>query len=222
MKGGTLSKKLDISRRALTLLGLGAIVAVLAPVSVIAATSVIKIQDGNGGSKAQVDGGRLRVGDGSGAITVDGTGANGRVPVAGNVGVSGDVGLTGPVGISGDVSTVGKPTTILAQGDCDTGEDAYGDSATIPVGTTVVGILLSDESGGSQINTLLVKSQSSQGNLQDELFTLMDGQVGPNYAQYGNQADFGPGIKLTEAWNVSCTGQVGASQGNGVWIVYGY
>jgi len=214
-----MSKKLDISRRALTLFGLGAIIAVLAPISVVAATSVVKIQDGNGTSKVQVDNGALRVSDGAGALTVAGTGNNGNVPVAGNVGVNGPVGVSG---IAGDVSTVGKPTTILAQGDCDTSEDSYGDSAVIPTGTTVVGILLSDESGGSQINTLLVKTQSSQGNLQDELFTLMDGQVGPNYAQYGNQADFGPGIKLTEAWNISCTGQVGASQGNGAWIVYGY
>ena len=218
-----MSKKLDISRKALTLLGLGAIVAVLAPVSVIAASSIVKIQDGDGNSKVQVDNGRLRVGDGGGSITVDGAGANGRVPIAGNVGVNGDVGIDGPVGVSGiagDVSTVGKPTSILAQGDCDTSEDSYGDSATIPTGTTVIGIVLSDEAGGTQINTLSVKSQSSQPNLQDELFTLMDGQS--QGAEFGEHLNFGPGIRLNEAWNISCTGQVGASQGSGVWIVYGY
>jgi hypothetical protein len=203
-----LSKKLTISRKALAFLGLGAIIAILAPVSVIAATGMVKIQDGNGNSKAQVDGGRLRVGDGSGAITVNGTGNNGQVPVTGNVGVS------------GDVSTVGSPTSILAQGDCDTSEDSYPDTGTIPTGTTVVGIVLSDEAGGSQIDTLQVKSQSSQGNLTDELFTLMDGQS--QGAEFGEHLNFGPGIKLTEAWNINCTGQVGASQGNATWIVYGY
>ena len=223
-----MSKKLSISRRALTLLGFGAVVAILAPVTVIAATSITKIQDGSGSkSKAQVDAGALRVGDGAGAMTVNGTGNNGNVPVQGNVGVPGGVNVNGgSVGVSsvaGDVSTVGKPTSILAQGDCDTSEDSYGDSATIATGKTVVGIYLSDEHGGSQINTLTVKAPSSAANgasTSDELFTLMDGQS--SGTEFGEHVNFGPGVKLTENWSVSCTGQVGATQGNGAWIVYGY
>jgi hypothetical protein len=224
------SKKLSLSRRALTLLGLGAIIAVLAPVGVVAATNAVKIQDGNGSSKAQVDAGSLRVGDGEGAMTVNGTGNNGNVPVQGNVGVPGGVnvngGSVGVSGVSGDVSTVAKPTTILAQGDCDTSADAdsYPDTGSIASGKTVVGILLSDEEGGSQINTLTVTAPSSTPNgTKDELFTLADGQGFANgYAQFGNEADFGPGIRLSEQWSIRCTGQPGSSQGNGVWIVWGY
>ena len=220
-----MSKKLSISRRALTLLGIGAIIAVLAPVGVVAATNAVKIQDGNGSSKAQVDAGSLRVGDGEGAMTVNGTGNNGNVPVSGNVGVPGGVsvngGSVGVSGVSGDVSTVAKPTSVLAQGDCDT-TDSYTDSGTIASGKTVVGILLSDDNGGSQINTLIVSAPSS-GNTGNRLFELSDGQgFASGYAQFGNRADFGPGLKLTENWSISCTGQPGSSQGNGLWIAYGY
>jgi hypothetical protein len=201
---------------------IGAVVAVLAPVTVVAATGMIKIQDGNGDSKAQVDAGSLRVGDGSGAMTVNGTGPDGRVPVSGNVGVSGQVGLSGPVGVAGDVNTVGKPTSILAQGDCDN-SDAYTDSGVLHNGETVVGIVLSDEQGGSQINTLTVSAGSVVGNQRGaHLFTLSDGQgFASGYAQFGKQLDFGPGIRLTENWSIHCNGQTG-NQGNGLWIAYGY
>ena len=217
-----MSKKLDISRRALTLFGLGAIIAVLAPVGVIAATGITKIQDGNGTSKVQVDNGSLRVGDGSGVLTVAGTGNNGNVPVTGNVGVNGTVGVSG---IAGDVSTVGKPSTILAQGDCDTvGGDTYSPNGSIPAGKTVVGIVLSDEQGNSPLNTLTVSAASVVGNQRGpHLFTLGNGEnFSTGYAQFGTQLDFGSGIRLNEAWSINCTGQPNASQGNGLWIVYGY
>jgi hypothetical protein len=225
------SKKLSLSRRALTLLGLGAIIAVLAPVGVVAATNAVKIQDGNGSSKAQVDAGSLRVGDGEGAMTVNGTGNNGNVPVQGNVGVPGGVnvngGSVGVSGVSGDVSTVAKPTTILAQGDCDSSSvDSYTDSGTIPAGKTVVGMLLSDDNGGSQMNTLIVTAPSSNNGpstVNHRLFELTDAQnFAGGYAQFGSRADFGPGIKLSEQWSINCTGQPGSSQGNGLWIVWGY
>jgi hypothetical protein len=44
----------------------------LVPVAAHAVGSIVSIQDGDGSSKAQVDFGKLRVGDGSGSLTVDG------------------------------------------------------------------------------------------------------------------------------------------------------
>lgn len=46
---------------------------ILTPVGVMAAASQITIKDPNSASQVQVDTGKLRVGDGTGALTVDGT-----------------------------------------------------------------------------------------------------------------------------------------------------
>jgi hypothetical protein len=69
-----------------------------------------------------------------------------------------------------------------------------------------------------------VGASSVTGNQRGpHLFTLSDGQgFASGYAQFGTQLDFGPGIKLTENWSINCTGQPGSSQGNGLWIAYGY
>lgn len=47
--------------------------AVLAPATAIAATTLVQLVDPHTGSRAKVDSGKVRVGDGSGALTVDGT-----------------------------------------------------------------------------------------------------------------------------------------------------
>ena len=47
--------------------------AVLAPAGAIAAGSLVTLVDATTGSRARVDSGKVRVGDGSGALTVDGT-----------------------------------------------------------------------------------------------------------------------------------------------------
>jgi hypothetical protein len=54
---------------AVTLVALGALIA---PAAVQAAANLVTIQDSNSNSKAQVDAGKLRVGDGAGSLTVDG------------------------------------------------------------------------------------------------------------------------------------------------------
>jgi hypothetical protein len=58
------------------LVSLGVVLAVavlLSPAGASAAGSLVSIVDGNGDSKAQVDSGKLRVGDGNGALTVNGS-----------------------------------------------------------------------------------------------------------------------------------------------------
>jgi hypothetical protein len=49
-----------------------AVVVLLIPAGVHAAGTLVSIVDGNGTSKANVDNGKLRIGDGNGALTVDG------------------------------------------------------------------------------------------------------------------------------------------------------
>ena len=64
------------SRLVLTVVAMALVVA-LVPAGVRAAGDLVSLVDGDGNSKAQVDGGKLRVGDGNGPLTV-----NGKVVVA--------------------------------------------------------------------------------------------------------------------------------------------
>lgn len=67
------SKEHVSTRRVLALAVSIAAAALLVPVGVeAAAPSLVRLQDGTGDSKARVDNGEVRVGDGKGPITVDG------------------------------------------------------------------------------------------------------------------------------------------------------
>ena len=70
---------------------------VLAPAGAIAAATLLTIQDPSNGSKARVDAGRLRVGDGSGSLTVDGS--TGPAVPAKPFAVSARIMATGPTGV---------------------------------------------------------------------------------------------------------------------------
>jgi hypothetical protein len=63
----------EAGRRLVIAVALVAVGALLAPMGVQAAANLVTIEDSNSNSKAQVDGGKLRVGDGAGRLTVDGS-----------------------------------------------------------------------------------------------------------------------------------------------------
>ena len=123
--------------------------AVLVPTGVNAAAEAFKLQDGDGRSKAQVDKGAVRVGDGDGPMTVDDGGGElsvndggGALSVddgGGKLSVTdGDGPMTvddgggeltvndgnGSLTVDGEVSVTGKSSStdagMLAYGDCDT------------------------------------------------------------------------------------------------------
>src|SRR5688572_16394726 len=60
------------ARRPWLVLAAVAIAAILAPVGVRAAGSLFVLKDADSGQKAQIDNGKLRVGDGNGALNVAG------------------------------------------------------------------------------------------------------------------------------------------------------
>ncbi|GAA1941401.1 hypothetical protein [Nocardioides marmoribigeumensis] len=69
----------------------------LAPAGAIAAATLMTISDPSNGSRARVDAGRLRVGDGTGALTVDGT--TGPAVPAKPFAVTAQIRATGPTGV---------------------------------------------------------------------------------------------------------------------------
>lgn len=171
-------------RKLATILGIGGVMAVLAPVGVMAAGNLTTITDGKNNKQAQVKAGALQVGG------------------------------------SVNVAQPGTPTRILAKGDCASDADEHPDNAVVKAGRTVVGVTLGGDHGQSSITTLTVAAPSSQ-NAGNRLFTLKIG-ISQGYADFNNEVDFGPGILLDEDWTLSCTGQPGSTQGDGLWMVYGY
>lgn len=185
----------NLIRQPLVLVGLGAIVAILAPVGAGAArTLVVKLKDADGGSKAQVDQGKVRIGDGKGGLTVDGT-VNVAVP--------------------------GRGSGLLRQGDCD-GLDTYPASGIVGGGRTVTGVVLTVDGLTGTQNDLVITAPSAAGNTLSTgaVSTLFRLRVTNNLTAGDvrqDQLDFGPaGIALNETWTFTCSG------GEGVWFVYGY
>ena len=66
-------RTLDLLKIVLALALLASLIALLVPVAAGAAGELMTIVDSDSNSQAQVDGGKLRVGDGSGKLSVDGT-----------------------------------------------------------------------------------------------------------------------------------------------------
>jgi hypothetical protein len=178
-----MKKRTERGKRLITIVGIGAVAAILAPAGVMAAGNVFQLKDGSGDKQAQIENGQLQVG---GSVDVD-----------------------APEGAS-----------ILAQGECNTDEDGYPDTGTVAAGKTVTGVVLTGNHGQSSITTLTVSAPSSS-TAGNRLYTLRNG-ISQGYADLNEQLDFGPGIELSEQWSLSCTGQPGASQGDGLWFVYGY
>ena len=83
----------ESTRTILTAATVAAVIVLLLPVGAQAAGQLMTIVDPTSGAKAQVDGGKLRVGDGSGAMTVNGqVAARPALPAS-------------PFSISGDTTT---------------------------------------------------------------------------------------------------------------------
>ena len=182
--------------------------AVLVPTGVNAAVDAFRLQDGDGTSKAQVDKGAVRVGDGDGDLSVDGA-----------------------VGIQGRTNST--DARLLANGDCNTQEHTSTHSHTdvIPAGTTVTEIVMTTEWDGGARSTMIIKSPSvpgfnpANGNHTEQIAgRLMALQVGwtQGYADFNETVNFGDGVKLEDAWHIFCGGVIGSSQGGALWNVYGY
>jgi hypothetical protein len=66
-------RTLDLLKIVLALALLASLIALLVPVAAGAAGTLVTLVDSDGSSQAQVDAGKLRVGDGDGKLTIDGT-----------------------------------------------------------------------------------------------------------------------------------------------------
>jgi hypothetical protein len=112
----------SVSRAVVAMLAV-ALVVTLMPASVSAVGSLVSIVDGDGSSKAQVDSGKLRVGDGHGGLTVDG-----KVKVSSA--------LTKPL----PVRDFGTPVEGVISPSLPPGETTLGDSVlfTVPQGKRLV------------------------------------------------------------------------------------
>jgi hypothetical protein len=182
--------------------------AVLVPTGVNAAVDAFKLQDGDGQSKAQVDKGSVRIGDGDGALTVD-----------------------GDVGIANRVRT--SVAQILLNGDCSNQpvNSSHSQSGVLPEGTVVTEIVMTQDWNGVAQSTLVVKkpsipefSATNDNATQQRGGRFMAIQTGlsTGYADLNETVSFGDGVELDEAWHFFCTGQIGSTDGTGLWSVYGY
>ncbi|MDQ4095569.1 MAG: hypothetical protein M3174_05110 [Actinomycetota bacterium] len=167
----------------------------LVPTGVNAAVDAFRLQDADSSNKAQVDGGKLSVGDGRGKLTVDG-----------------DVGST--------------DSRLLDAGDCDeTDNGELENESSLPEGTTVTSIVLTNDAAGAGRNTLFVRQASVPGfdlnqPASGRFMALQTGYT-QGYADFNEQVEWSDGIRLTEAWHFYCTGVLGSAQGDALWSVYG-
>ena len=184
--------------------------AVLVPVGVEAGGPVlVRLQDGDSQAKAQVDNGRLVVGDKNGGpVTVD-----------------------GQVGLEGKVSS--SDAEVLLRGDCD--EDDSEDLLNfqnLASGKTVTGIVLTNDISGTSRTTLVVAAPSVPGYVASpatpteeasgRFIALQIGFQSGGYSDFNESVTYEDGVKTTESWRFYCTGVVGSSQGDGLWTLYGY
>ena len=184
--------------------------AILVPVGVEAGgITLVRLQDGDSTAKAQVDGGRLVVGDKNGGpMTVD-----------------------GEVGLDEKVSST--DAGVLLRGDCDdTDEGELTNLQTLASGKTVTGIVLTNDATGTSRTTLFATAPSVPGyvanptsNTERAAGRFMALQVGfqsGGYSDFNESVTYEDGVKTTEVWRFYCTGVLNSAQGDGLWTVYGY
>ncbi len=177
-----------------------AAVAALVPVGATAAgIQIFRIQDGNGTSKVEVDAGKLRVGDGSGALSVDGTTA----PPAAKILATGTCSDGGGGAVVATIpNTAGRRIVGMFLG-------AYGTDVT---GET--------SGNGSADSRLAITPPGDTHPVANLMVTRAAG-----YDENSRQLDFGPGIADPDSgnWTFRCsttTSPTAAAWGR--WVVWGY
>jgi hypothetical protein len=208
-------------RRIAAFFAAAVLASVLVPVGVEAAgPTLVKLVDGDGSSKVQVDGGRVRVGDGAGPLSVDGTvDVDGSVQVDGSVNVAEPVTVNGDVGLSGNATV--KPGQLLTSGRCGNGSPAETET-TLPVGTVVTSMFVTGVSGQYPNSRLDVFPGAT------DTIPLMSLKVyfgasgeGTHNAIYSSAS----GFKITGGapWTFRCGHTISGSGTNGgLYSVFGY
>ena len=166
-----------------------------------AAPALMRLVDGDGSSNAQVDGGKVRVGDGDGAMTVNGT-----------------------VSVKQPVTTTLKPGVLLASGYCGPATNQT-TTNTLPVGSVVTSIVLTGSIDQYPQSRLDIFPGASTADPKTALMSLKAyvGQDfgGPMNALY--TSDTGFKVTGTEAWTVVCSSMI---SGNGhlgaLYSIFGY
>ena len=193
------------TRRALALVAALIVAVLLLPQGVeAAAPALMRLVDGDGSSNAQVDNGSIRVGDGEGALTVNGT-----------------VGVKQPVRINGQTTL--RPGELLASGYCGPPTETQITTDTLPVGSVVTSIVTTGpphQFAGSRLDVFPGTTTSDPKTALMSLKTN-SGDGGPQNAIY----DSAVGFKVTgsEPWTVLCAGvHTGAGTNGAVYSVFGY
>ena len=189
------------SREVTAIVAVGVLIAALVPVGVQAAGSLVTLVDPSSNLPAKVDtGNKLRVGDGSGALTVDGTL---RVRDA-----------------SGAL-TVDQPAAgILATGDCDLNSDGEASSGTVANSREITGILLSAENDNQYPQARLMVTAPSATEPLMGLLTYSGTDGNGQQIQY---VPFDPPLRsgALGSWSFSCGGPTIGLAGAGRWAVFG-
>jgi hypothetical protein len=212
--GAASKRSFTVKQVAILAVAVAAVVALLPIGATAAGTAVMRIVDGNGTSKVEVDAGKLRVGDGAGALSVDG-----------NVKVSD---AAGPLTVDG---TTSQPAArILATGNC---HDGSGGPIVVDIpntaGRRIVGVHLG--AYGTHVEGQVTGNASADARLaliapgDTHPFANLMVTRAPGYDENSRQLDFGPGISDPDAgnWNIRCsTTTASTASGWGRWVVWGY
>jgi hypothetical protein len=211
---GAGARSFTVKQVAILAVAVAAIAALLPLGATAAGETLVRLVDGNGTSKVEVDTGKLRVGDGAGALTVDGS-----------VKVSD---AAGPLTVDG---TTNLPAArILATGTCN---DNMGNAivVTIPntAGRRIVGVHL------GAYGTHISGQETGNASADSRLAIMAPGDTypfanimvtrAPGYDESSRQLDFGPGLSDPDSgdWTIRCSTTTNSNLGNwGRWVVWGY
>jgi hypothetical protein len=199
---------------AILAVAVAAVVALLPMGAGAVAGQLVTVKDAKTNSQARVDSGKLRIGDGSGALSVDGT-----VKVT-----DGGSALT----VNG---TTNLPAAqILATGTC---TDGQGNSIVVTIpntdGRRIVGAYL------GAYGTHVSGQETGNASADSRLAIMAPGDTHPfanlmvtraqGYDENGRQIDFGPGISDPDpgSWTLRCSTTTNSNLGGwGRWVVWGY
>ena len=170
-----------------------------------AAPALMRLVDGDGSSKVQVDGGRIRVGDGDGPLTV-----NGKVSV------------NQPVTVSGQTTL--KPGVLLANGYCGPATSQT-TTDTLDVGSVVTSIVFTGPINNYAGSRLDIFPGTDTTDHKTALMSLKN-NVGNDFGGPQNEiyaSDVGFKVTGAEAWTIVCSAQVSGNGHNGaLYSVFGY
>ena len=197
------------ARRAVALVVAVVLGVLLLPVGVqAAAPALVQLIDGAGGtSKARVDAGKVRVGDGEGALTV-----NGQITVGNKV----TVGNTA----AAPVQAVLKPGVLLANGYCPPSGTVTDMLQPGEVVTSIVFTGSTKQYPGARLDIFPMSDPADHTKALMSLKTYGgSGNVGEQNAVYASDV----GFKVTGDWSIVCGGPVDSVGHNGaLYSVFGY